>query len=57
LSVAALQLRLIWLAEAAVAVKPLGTLGAVVSGAAGVVAEACALWAEVLPATSYAATV
>ena len=52
MSVAALQARLIWLDEAAVAVKPLGTLGAVVSAAAGVVAEADALWPEVLPATS-----
>ena len=43
--------------EAAVAANPVGTLGAVVSGAAGVVAHVCALWAEMLPALSYAATV
>ena len=49
--------RLIWLEEAAAAVNPLGMLGAVVSAAACVVAEACPLWPEVLPATSYAPTV
>jgi len=56
-SVAAAQLKSIWLEDAAVAVIPEGTLGAVVSGAAGVVAQDCTPCAEVLPLLSYAATV
>ena len=51
MSVEAVQLRLIWLQLATVAVKPVGTDGASVSGHAGVVAldgELCALWLPVL---------
>ena len=40
LSVDAVQLRLIWVALAAVAVSPVGVDGGVVSGAAGVLAVA-----------------
>ena len=46
MSVAALQLRLIWLEEAAVAVSPVGTLGAVVSTDWLVVALATLEYAE-----------
>jgi hypothetical protein len=56
-SVDAVHERLIWLQLAAVAVNPVGTDGAVVSGHAGVIALdglLCALW---LPALSTADTV
>jgi len=57
LSVEADQLRLIWEAETAFAVRPLGVEGAVVSGGAGVVTDTGADCAEALPAASRAATV
>jgi hypothetical protein len=55
--VLAFQLKLIWFVETALAVNPPGTLGAVVSGNAAVVAQLCALCADAFPALSYAATV
>ena len=56
LSVEAVQLRLIWVALAAVAVSPDGVDGGVVSGAAGVVAVAIAEYALRLSAWSAART-
>jgi len=57
LSVDAVQDRLICEDEAAEALSPLGIDGAVVSGAAGVVALAAADWPEAFPAASIAWTV
>jgi hypothetical protein len=54
--VEAVQLKLICVEEAAVAVNPVGTDGAVVSAVASVVALAAVDCAEILPAASYAAT-
>jgi len=56
LSVEAVQLRLIWVAPAAVAVSPVGAVGGVVSGAAGVVAVAIAEYGLRLTAASAART-
>jgi hypothetical protein len=47
----------IWLQLTALAVSPVGTVGAVKSGHAGVVALAVALWADVLFELSIARTV
>ena len=57
LSLEALHERLICVEEMALATRPAGTEGGVVSGAPGVVAEAATDCAEVFPAASYAATV
>jgi hypothetical protein len=56
-SVEALQERLIWLQLDAVAVKPVGTEGAVVSGQAGVAALAALHLVLSFPALSIAETV
>ena len=55
-SVAAVQARLIWLVLMTVAASPVGAVGGVVSGAAGVVAEEIAEYAPRLPAASAART-
>jgi hypothetical protein len=55
-SVLAVQLTVTALQLSARAVTPLGTLGAVVSGQAGVVTAATALAADWLPALSNATT-
>jgi hypothetical protein len=57
LSVEAVQERLIWVGETAVAVTPVGTEGAMVSGGGGVVTDTAADCAEALPAASTAETV
>ena len=58
LSVEADHERLIWLADGAMAERPEGTDGAVVSvDTARVVAVTLALWFELFPAASYADTV
>jgi hypothetical protein len=56
LSVEAVQLKLICELEAAVAVKPVGALGGVVSAALGVLAEAVLEYVLKLPAASVART-
>ena len=56
LSVAAVQLTLICVLEAALAARLLGAVGALVSGAAGVVADAIAEYGPRLPAASTART-
>jgi hypothetical protein len=47
----------IWLQLTALALRPVGTVGAVTSGQAGVVALTAALWAEALFELSIARTV
>ena len=51
-SVEGLQLRLIWDEDIAIALTAAGTLGACVSAAAGVLADAAADWADRFPAAS-----
>ena len=57
LSVEADHVRLIWDDETALAVRPVGVEGGVVSEAAGVLALAAVDWAEAFPAASMATTV
>jgi len=54
LSADAFQARLIFVLLTAVAVKPVGTVGACVSGGAGVLADVAALCAEQFPTASQA---